>query len=81
VASSGASGALLGPRDATEPMTFALDSNFRLLSVLLLAAGVVLFWCLPRAERTTVPLRVISAAIFVALQARVAEQARVVDPT
>jgi hypothetical protein len=112
---SGASGALLGPRDATEPVTFALDSNFRFLSVLLLAAGVVLFWCLPRVERTTVPLRVVSAAIFaggcarllsfatagdpdalyiavivaelvgpvliVALQARIAEQARIADPT
>jgi hypothetical protein len=58
------SGAVLGAQDATPPVTFALDSNFRFLSVFLVGASVVLLWCLPRVERAKVPLRVVCAMVF-----------------
>jgi hypothetical protein len=68
---SGIGGAVIGPADATEPVTFELDSNFRFLSALLLVAGVVLLWCLPRIERATVPLRIVCAAVFLGGASRI----------
>jgi hypothetical protein len=42
----------------------AVESNYRFLSAFLLAAGVVLAWCLFRFRTATVPLRVVCATVL-----------------
>jgi hypothetical protein len=77
----GLAGMLRGAVGARPPVSVALDSDVRFLSTLLLGAGLVLYWCIPRVERRTLPLRAVCAIVMLGGCARLLSIAVIGPPT
>jgi len=78
---AGLAGVLRGAAGARPPVTVSLDSDFRFLSMLLLGAGLVLYWSIPRVERATGPLRPVCALVFLGGCARLLSVALIGSPS
>jgi hypothetical protein len=66
----GVQGVLQGAAEARRPVEIMLDSSVRFQSVLMIGAGLALYWCIPRVERVTAPLRALCGVLFLAANAR-----------